>query len=220
MGGNAEEGGEEFPLLIVGLAVVGRERGKDGLIGEDGALHEGCEDPGERMEFVGEIAGSEGPAVYGVGEITADGSVPFVEVSGGCDGLVEGAEGHGEDDAEGMVKAGEWVGAEIGVVVNCGGDPGMGELEERGSSGGEEECGFAVDAPAYGLGVEDSGEGIAGRSAEGGGEFVELGRGDRMWGNLHVNPWMAEVEYGRGAAPEVRGRFCCRAGERGRTPWQ
>lgn len=188
---DAEERGEDLAVVIVSLAFAGSERGKCGVVGDDSAFHERGKNPDEGMEFVGLVRGSLGPSGDGMRKFAADGGVQAIKVAGGLQCLVEGAKDHGEDDAEGVVKAGEGIGAEIGVVIEGDGDPGMGELEQGGAAGGEKERGFAVDTPADGSGAEETDEGVAIGAAEGVDQGRELRCAHRMSFDLHKLPFAA-----------------------------
>ena len=68
---------------------------------------------------------------------------------------MEGAEDHGEDDAEGGVEARDGACHERGVLLKRRCHPGMRELEQCGAAGAEEERGLAVDAPGDGGWAEE-----------------------------------------------------------------
>lgn len=186
-GGNAEEGGEAVHFLVVPIAIVGRQR-EDGGVGEDGAVDEGGKDPAEGGEVVGFIVGRAGPGAGGFGERALDGRVEGMELARGVDGLRKRSEDHGEDDAEGVVEAGDGAMENSGVIGDGGGDPGMGELEERGASSAEEDGGFARDAPDSRVGTEEASAGIGAGAGEGLEVGFEISGGDEghrflLWGS-------------------------------------
>lgn len=168
--GNAEEGGEAVHLLVVLIAGSGIER-KDGGVGENGAVDEGGEDPAEGIEVVGFVMGGAGPGAGGGGERAPNGRVERVELTRCVEGLRERSEDHGEDNAKGVMEACNGAMEDGGVAGDGGGDPGMGELEERGASRAEKDGGFAGDAPDGRVRPEEAGARIGARV----GELGELG---------------------------------------------
>ena len=85
------------------------------------------------------------------------------------------------------MEAADGVVAEVGVVGEGGGDPGVRELEEGGAAGAEEDGRLAIDVPGDGLGAKEAELGAAGEAGEGTEEILAFDGGDDMGaGGFHM----------------------------------
>lgn len=192
-GRDAEEGGHAFGFGVVGFALGGGEGREDEVVGVDGGEDEGGVDPEEGGYVVGGIGLAGGMGADGGGKLALDGGVAAMELAGGGEGLGSGAEEHGVDDAEGGVEAADGIVEKVGVVGEGGGDPGMGELEEGGSAGAEEDGGFAVDLPGDGAGAEEAEARVAGEVRQMREEVFDVGGGDVLLGRKRRHGWMLDA---------------------------
>jgi hypothetical protein len=72
-----------------------------------------------------------------------------MQVSGSCKGLVERAEDHCKYNVKGSMEATNGVRKGARVFGDCGGDPGMRELKEQGTTGAQKDDCFSVDPPSH-----------------------------------------------------------------------
>jgi hypothetical protein len=115
-------------------------------------------------------------------ELAGNGGVELVERAGCAKSLRRRTENHGEDSAECVVEALNWLGKQGGVLIECGGYPRMCKLQKGSAAGSEKECGFTIDAPGNGIGSEDAGEGIVHARLRGSDVEFEVMARDRAGG--------------------------------------
>ena len=89
-------------------------------------------------------------------QLALDEGVHAVELTRRGQRLCTCAEEHRVDDAKGGVKATDRIVHQAGVLLQRGGDPGMGQLQQRGPAGTKEDSAFAIDAPSDRLWAEEA----------------------------------------------------------------
>ena len=72
-----------------------------------------------------------------------------MQPAGRVETLLERAEHHGENGAEGTMEAAYRIGKCLRVLLDRSRDPRVRELEQQRAAGTQEYCRFAIDAPAH-----------------------------------------------------------------------
>jgi len=81
-----------------------------------------------------------------------------MQPAGRLEALVERAEYHRENGAEGTMKAADRIGKCVRVLLDCSGNPRVRELEQQCAAGAQKYRRLAIDAPGHRLRTEYAGE--------------------------------------------------------------
>jgi hypothetical protein len=114
-------------------------------------------DPEQGVDVVGVVAGAAAPAADVLVDLAVDAGVDRVDAAGGAEGLVELAEGHGEDVGEGALEAAARVHLGLRVLVDRVGDERVRQLHEDGAPAAQHLDDLAVDRPGLAAGAGDAG---------------------------------------------------------------
>src|SRR5262245_62548801 len=76
-----------------------------------------------------------------------DRSVATMQAARRLEALSERPEDHRENGAEGAMETADGIGKRIRVLLDCGGDPGMSELQQQRAARSQEGRGLSIDLP-------------------------------------------------------------------------
>jgi hypothetical protein len=106
--------------------------------------------------------------------------VAVVQLSGRGKGAVERAEHHREHNAKGSMEATDWIRKGSRVLGHGGGDPGMRQLKEQGTTSAQKNDGFSVDPPSHRSWTENALDRSGGPSPDGIKSSLQVAFGDQM----------------------------------------
>jgi hypothetical protein len=106
--------------------------------------------------------------------------VAVVQVSGSSKGTVERAEHHRKHNVKGSMEATDWIRKGSRVLGHGGGDPGMRQLKEQGTTGAQKNDGFSVDPPSDRGWTKNALDRSGGPSPDGIKSSLQVAFGDQM----------------------------------------
>ena len=144
---DAEEAREALGLRVVRFLLRVRERPDEELEALERGVPERGVDPEERFFGVRGVALAGGERADALGDRAGDPAVDRVHPARRCEGVIEIAVDHREDGLEGARETPDRIGPRLRVLIDAARDERVRGLEERRSSGAEENRRLAVDLP-------------------------------------------------------------------------
>src|SRR5262249_9235354 len=144
---NPEQGREQAAFGVIALALFPRQGGQHECIGHKRRLHECCVHPAQRGYLVRAVERACGKWSRRRFQRALDRSVATMQAARRLEALSERPEDHRENGAEGAMETADGIGKRVRVLLDCGGDPGMSELQQQRAARSQEGRGLSIDLP-------------------------------------------------------------------------